>query len=372
MHLAGIAAVHELIQNRVPEGLQLEFKEKNSADKPELDNGDKKTIAKAVTALANSGGGTLVFGLRTAKVGDVDVAAELKPICQLESCRTEVEFVCHTNVSPEIAGLQVKGLSTADDLGVIVCIVPASERRPHMCTAQRVHSYYRRTFQGNVPMTPFEVQEQILAVREAVLNPTAKLSQGASFSGGGKWMTISYGIEFGLENVGNRACVNPFLRVRSSELTKSNGAIFDKRLGAWKSKLAYGTLIHVDDALRLYNLEFTARVLSEKLLLGSAAGVDQLIEAVRLYGGQDGLHEKTIADKVEIDQISFDVTYGAENSASRNHRFLFHRDDLAAQMLVQFEPHICERVRPVVEVWRSDLVDTLRSRLPILAAAEAG
>lgn len=362
MLILDFEAALDLARNSVPESLQLEFKEKNSPENPNLDNGDKKTIAKAVSALANSGGGTLVFGIRTTKVGDVDVATEVKSICNLEACRTQVEFVCNTNVSPEVAGLNVTGLSNSEGSGVVVCTVPASERRPHMSTAPSVHSYYRRTFQGNVPMTPFEVQEQILAVREAVLNPTAKLGHGASFAGGHNWVTIVYSIDFGLENVGARACTNPFLRVRSSEFSRSNGAIFDERLGAWKSKIAYGTLIHVDDALRLFNLEFTARVLPEKLFLASTAGVDQLIDAVRLYGGRDGLHEKTILDKAEIDHLAFDVTYGAENAASKTRNFIFRREEIASQMLVQFESFIKERVLDTVGVWRGDLVNDLRSR----------
>ena len=48
--------VLELGRTQVPEALQLEFKEKAAPDRAALDNGDKKVIAKAVSAFANSGG----------------------------------------------------------------------------------------------------------------------------------------------------------------------------------------------------------------------------------------------------------------------------------------------------------------------------
>ena len=49
--------VKQLCRDNVPEGpLQLEFKEKNSPEKPELDSGDKKAIAKAILRLRKLGG----------------------------------------------------------------------------------------------------------------------------------------------------------------------------------------------------------------------------------------------------------------------------------------------------------------------------
>jgi hypothetical protein len=355
--------VAALCRTRAPEGLHLEFKEKQSPERPELDSGDKKAIAKAVCAFANSGGGTLVFGVRTAKVGDVDVADELRSIRNPEICRTQVEYVCRTNISPEVPGVEVRALIGPGDAGVVVCQVPHSERRPHMSTAPGVHTYFRRTFQGDVPMTPFEVQEQVLAVREATIEPTAKVARGASFSSASAWIAIGYSVQFGLENIGSRTCRNPFLRVRSSENGRSNNAAFDQRLDAWKSDLASGSLIHVDDALPLFGLEFIARVPFERLFTASSGTEEHLLDAVRIYRGGDDLHSPTITDKIEIEGLEFGATYGAENAVARTKEFYFTRREIAANILTRHEDHIRDRAIAAVGVWRADLVENIRTAL---------
>lgn len=353
--------IEDLCRNRIPEALQLEFKEKNSPDRPELDNGDKKVIAKAVSAFANSGGGTLVLGVRTTKAGDLDVAAELRAIKEPELCRAQVEYVCKTNVSPEIAGIVVTALVGPEGTGVIVCDVPGSERRPHMSTAPTVHTYYRRTFQGDVPMTPFEVEEQVLAVREAVLNPTVRIGAGGTFSNVSDWISVGYGVEFAVENVGARACLNPFLRVRSSVPPQSNAATFDPRLRMWKNNVPYGTIVHVDDAMSFFSLQFVARVFPEQLRVAADASEDELLGAIHLYRDHE-LHGLTVTDKKEIAELDFEVNYGAENSVARTKSFAFGRDEIAARILISHGNHIWERCRDYVGVWRDDLIRLLKDR----------
>lgn len=356
--------IAELCRNQIPEALQLEFKEKAAPEKPELDTADKKVIAKAVSAFANSGGGTLILGVRTEKAGDVDVATELKPVPNPELYRAQVEFVCKTNVSPEIAGLEVTALIGPDGKGVVVCVVPASERRPHMSTAPNTHTYYRRTFQGNVPMTPFEVEEQVLAVREALLDPTIKIGAGSTITSMPHWVSIGYGVAFGVENIGSRACLNPFLRVRSSEPPQTFGATFSARLGMWKNNVPWGTIVHVDDSLPFFSFQFIARVFPGDLVAAKKGGLSELLAAIHLYGANDELHSQTVTDKIEIDSLQFDINYGAENSVSRTRSFVFERSEIAARVLLSNAESIRERTRAEVGVWREDLISQLREQYP--------
>jgi hypothetical protein len=360
---SNFAEVEALCRNQIPEALQLEFKEKASPERAQLDNGDKKTIAKAVSALANSGGGTLVFGVRTRRVGEVDVAFEVRPIAEPDICRVQVEYVCKTNVSPEIQGLIVDALVGPEGQGVIVCVIPSSDRRPHMSTAPGVHTYYRRTFQGNVPMTPFEVEEQVLAVREAVLQPIIRPAAGATFSNIETWIAVGFGVQFSLENVGTRACINPFIRVRATEPTQSHSAIFDARLNVWKSDTGLRAIVHVDDAIDYFTLSFIARVFPD--LLTKVTNANDLLSSIRLYGGAYELNSPTVTDKKEIEALAFEVTHGAENAVVRTSKFEFNRDEIVANILVKLGDSIRDMVIGYVGVWRSDLIAELRTRFSI-------
>ena len=353
-----------LCREQVPEGLRLEYKEKNNPDRPELDSADKRAIAKAVSAFANSGGGTLIFGIRSFKGGDWDVAEKVIAIDNPRICQAQVDFVCQNNVNPEVLDVKSKIMLATDGRGVVVCHVPPSERRPHMSTAPGVHTYYRRTFQGDVQMTPFEVVEQVLAVREAVLKPTLHLSTGSIASSVSGWITLGYGFAFTLENIGSRACLNPFLRVRSSQPAQSHGALLDARLDMWKNELPYGTIVHVGDSRSFFSLQFIARVFPEKFWSIGNGDVEGMIDAIRIYGGTDDFHSSTVTDKLEVNEIRFDVNFGAENSVSRTQSFLFERREISARLLIANEDHIRERAMSQAGGWRSNLIAKLKLEYP--------
>jgi len=60
------------------EKLHFDYKEKNDRSKPELDESDKKNLAKALSGFANSGGGVLLWGV------DEEPRPKLKPITAIE------------------------------------------------------------------------------------------------------------------------------------------------------------------------------------------------------------------------------------------------------------------------------------------------
>ncbi|HEX4739406.1 MAG TPA: ATP-binding protein [Allosphingosinicella sp.] len=348
----------------VAEGLQLEFKLKEDHATGALSKADKRAIAEAVSSFENSDGGTLVYGVRSKRTSGADVAEALIPIQEISRFAAEFRMVCSLNISPELRGVTVDVLTESDGTsGYVVCNVPRSDRRPHMSTAPGVHSYYRRSFDGSALMTPSEITDQILAVREAVLRPTIRIAEGGSLSNMGYWVSVGFGVHFGVENIGTRTCKNPFLRVRCNQSTSSHGATFDSRLGAWKNSANPGTLVHVDDALSFFELKFLARILTGQSQLGPTATEDDLLSAVRIYPGTDDFHSKTITDKEEADDITFEVTFGAENAPARIQIFEYTRDQVAASILANLENAIRNMVVQNVGVWRADLVSSLRERL---------
>ena len=269
-------------------------------------------------------------------------------------------MVCALNISPELRGVSVTVIpEDGTSAGYLMCDVERSDRRPHMSTAPGVHSYYRRSFEGSALMAPSEISDQILAVREAALKPTVRVGPAGALSNMGAWVAISFGVYFGIENIGTRTCKNPFLRVRCDQPTTSHTATFDQRLGAWKNNLAPGTLLHVDDALAFFELRLLARVLVERLRLDANATSDDLVSAVRIYPGTDELHSRTLTGKQEVDTVAFEVTYGAENAAARVQAFTYSRNQIAAHILVGIGDSIWNMVQERVGVWRSDLINSL-------------
>src|ERR1700741_2049616 len=92
------ADLQDLCRSGAAEGLGLEFKTKENPTVPELTRSEKRTIAQAVSAFANSDGGTLIYGVRTTKRDGLDVADELVAMAGIESVRAQAHAICKLNI----------------------------------------------------------------------------------------------------------------------------------------------------------------------------------------------------------------------------------------------------------------------------------
>lgn len=335
MKIQNASDLQNLCVLATPEGVSLEYKEKEDSRTAELSRIDRRSIAEAVTAFANSEGGVLVFGLRSEKRQGIDVASDIRPISDVAVCRNLIELVVSTNVSPSLPRLTVDAIEIADGAGIVVCHVPRSELRPHMCTAQGVHRYLRRGFEGNALMTPTEVKDQMLAVRDAVLEPIISYPAGGSFSIAKTWISASVSIGFSLKNVGQALCRNPFLRVKADCDLHSSSVTFDAALEAWKTTFPYGTLIHVDDQQTCLSLSFNAAVRLDYLEHFFRNEETELTESVIILPGSQNHHLQTITDKKSLDQIELNLRFGSENSAADAKTVSFSRSHLAKGLLQQ-------------------------------------
>lgn len=347
--------IESLCSNAVAEGLRLEFKEKEDPSTPALSRTDKKQIAEAVSSFANSDGGTVIFGIKSARRGDADVAVEVRPIAEIDQFASNFHMVCSLNVSPPLPHIEVHAVPMDDGgNGVLVCEVFRSDQRPHMSTAPGVHSYFRRSFQGNVPMTPSEVRDQILAVRDAILEPVISYPAGGSYSMGYNWVSARSSIVFSLKNVGQALCRNPFLRAKSDVKLQSHTARFDQNLGAWKTTFPYGTLIHVDDQERCLSLAFNALVRFDTLHLLFESGASDFTESVYFFHASDNYHVDTVTDKTSLEEITFDLRFGAENAPAVTSSVSLSRRQIAAGVLS--ESTIRDMFMQNIGAWRTDLI----------------
>jgi hypothetical protein len=88
----GEEAVNELVAQGYQENVELEFKTKSNPSDGELTKEDRKNLGIALSALSNSMGGVLLWGISAAKNGDgVDCASGLRPISEIDKFKSEVE-----------------------------------------------------------------------------------------------------------------------------------------------------------------------------------------------------------------------------------------------------------------------------------------
>ena len=254
-----------MCESSVPEGLQIEFKEKEDASNPEISKSDKRNIAKVICSFANSDGGTLIYGIRSERVDGVDVAREIRSISNIERFRVQFELVCRLNTSPVLERCTIYAIATDGPDGALVCEVERSDARPHMSTAPGEHTYYRRGFEGSVLMAPSEIRDQILAVRDAVLLPITDTGSGGSFSQGEIWISVNQSVQFSLRNIGKSLCKNPYLRVNSTCPMYSHDARFDTVSQAWKTGFIPGWMIHSEDQIGCFSLNYSVLVRLDKL-----------------------------------------------------------------------------------------------------------
>jgi hypothetical protein len=355
------AALEALCSSGEPEGLQLEFKEKEDASHGNLSKPDKRAIAEAVSSFANSDGGVLIYGVRSDKRGDVDVATELRPIEDIDAFASAFRVVCAVNISPELSAVNLSVIyaDKARRRGFLVCEIQRSNSRPHMSTAVGVHSYYRRSFTGSALMTPSEIRDQILAIREAALVPEITIGRGGSYHPGYEWISVEVPIAFALRNTGDRICKNPFLRVSASCPLRTNSAYHDPALREWKVNTPLGEFIHVGDAKAFFDLKFIARPVLNELCSQSQMTAARMLAGVKIYPGDSDVHSRTILDKQEINGITLGLTYGAENATAQTLELRYSRDDLARALLTSPEGTLREMALAQRGIWREDLVRQL-------------
>src|SRR4051794_24078544 len=69
--------MQRLINDKMAEGLYLEFKTKKDRSKPALDDSDSWQFSRALSGFANSDGGILLWGIET---NQHEQASKLKPV----------------------------------------------------------------------------------------------------------------------------------------------------------------------------------------------------------------------------------------------------------------------------------------------------
>lgn len=159
-HLDGVTAadIAALIDNQVPEGIGLDYKEKLPG------NGDdeRREFLADVSSFANARGGHLIFGVaekrdasgkstglpdRIVALGDVTFDTEV----------ARLENMIRDGIEPRIPGVQIRGFD-CDSGSVVVARIPQSYAAPHLVSFKKSSRFYARNSSGKHQMDVGEIR----------------------------------------------------------------------------------------------------------------------------------------------------------------------------------------------------------------------
>lgn len=191
----------------------------------------EKRLTKSLCGFANSGGGVLVFGLRTEKNPDgVEKARELVPVANAEvEAKWLSERAC-TIADPPIADLEIKAICppSLKGAGFIICYSPASKSAPHRCSSAAGHRWLMRTQTDSIDIPP--------AILRRMFYPESKLRMQAVFD---KYS----GHQYALRTFSKRG--NPF---KAFTLHLQNLGELSAREASFTAWLSHGNLWQRDSA----------------------------------------------------------------------------------------------------------------------------
>jgi hypothetical protein len=151
------AELAQLERNGIPENLTLEFKAKLNLNS----DGDKREAAKDSSALANTVGGQILYGISEVKgKDDSKVAGPITPLPDTEGDADErLSAILAGNISPRIQP-RMRRIPVSGGF-VLAVEIPQASLELHMVTGFKDGRYYKRTQFAAVPMTQPEVQQAI-------------------------------------------------------------------------------------------------------------------------------------------------------------------------------------------------------------------
>lgn len=132
----------------------------------------QQELAKDVAAMANTGGGMIVYGVAEVRSPGTSAADHIEPVGAVdETTFRAIRQVAGTLVYPPVAGLQLLPLSPADKPsdGVLVLLVPDSPEAPHLVHPSNGRDWFGAPYRHG-PDTEWMVERQLAsayAAREA-------------------------------------------------------------------------------------------------------------------------------------------------------------------------------------------------------------
>ena len=304
----GEVGILRLIEERVQEGVQLDFKQKGDPRRGAFDNNDKKILAKAVSGFANSAGGLLVWGVNAEKGPDgVDCAqSPAAPIAQIELFQSEATTLVGQLIQPRHDGIHLHTIPSvvSPGAGYLLIYIARSERRPHRSEASGQKQYFKRAGDSFFEMEHYDIEDAFARSSSADLEVSV-IQNGFSKMG----LVYEFQIHVELHNEAYTAAKYPYVVISNlrnisydhswNQFTK---VTVKYETGVVSALGGVDQIVHAVQRLRMITLQLSAEI---NVDVWSVGGVN--------------------ADEVEV---SFDYVIGCENGRRKEGRFACLARDL--------------------------------------------
>jgi hypothetical protein len=158
--------INKLIATNAEESLNLEFKSAESLDFDNKKTADenKTELSRDVSAMANSAGGLIIYGIR-----EENHIAKTKSFLNGSIITKErIEQVLQSRIKRPISNLKIIPIREDHDLKktIYVIIIPESEDSPHMAFDG---VYYKRNNFNRIRAEEYEIRREYLRIRKSIL-----------------------------------------------------------------------------------------------------------------------------------------------------------------------------------------------------------
>jgi predicted HTH transcriptional regulator len=143
--------IQNLIENQIEESLHLEYKASGALGKEDK---KKLDISKDVSAIANSDGGILIYGIAEDQ-NNRHLPKQIEAIKRKEFPKEWLEQIIQDNIQPRISGIQIFTISVGTEDVVYVLNIPKSNTA-HQASDKR---YYKRLNFIATPMHDYEIRD---------------------------------------------------------------------------------------------------------------------------------------------------------------------------------------------------------------------
>ena len=163
------AMVERAVDERVEETTDLDWKDRlplaSSSESPTTAEKQQKAeeLAKDVAAMANSGGGMIVYGVDETTIEGRQAAGALRPVGEVTSDSIrDIRRAANNLIYPPVSGLDFYPLHPEDDRaeGVLALLVPDSQDAPHLVHPKTQKDWFQAPWRDG-PHTRFMGERQL-------------------------------------------------------------------------------------------------------------------------------------------------------------------------------------------------------------------
>ena len=193
-----------------------ECKLKRNSANGAFDNDDRQNLGRELSALANSMGGLLLWGVEAARnpASGLDLVSDFHPIADLKRFETEARTLSAEALMPRIHNVEFASIEEPEHSGAgyLAMYIARSERRPHRCEFRGAKGYFRRSMTSAREMEHFEIEDAFRSFLVPELEVNYTLYEGATATGP-MGNAAEIGVELSLKNISNVLASFPYICV---------------------------------------------------------------------------------------------------------------------------------------------------------------